>query len=60
MLREGPEVGGISVDHHHIKLCQLADDMTLFLGMTQAVIASVHILEKFYRYAGIRLNKSKT
>ena len=42
MLWEAPEVGGISVDHD-IKLCQLAGDMTLFWGSTQAVIASVHI-----------------
>ena len=60
MLREAPEVGGISIDHHHIKLCQLADDMTLFWGSTQAVIASVHIFEEFYRYAGLKLNKNKT
>ena len=58
MLRVAPEVRGISVDHHHIKLCQLADDMTLFLGSTQAVIASVHIFEEFYRYAGLKLNKN--
>ena len=54
------EVHGISVDHHYIKLCQLAGDMTLFLGSTQAVIASVHIFEEFYRYAGLKLNKNKT
>ena len=34
--------------------------MSLFLGSTQAVIASVHIFEEFYRYAGLKLNKSKT
>ena len=34
--------------------------MTLFLGSTQAVIASVHIFEEFYRYAGLKLNKNKT
>ena len=56
MLREAPEVGGISVDHQHIKLCQLADDMTLFWGSTQAVIASVHTFEELYRYAAQKQN----
>ena len=60
ILWEAPKVGGISVDHHLIKLCQLADDMTLFLESTQAVIASVHIFEEFYHYAGLKLNKNKT
>ena len=60
MLREAPEVGGISVNHPHIKLCQLADDMTLFWGSTEAVIASVYIFEESYCYTGIRLDKGKT
>ena len=60
MLREAPEVGGISVNHPYIKLCQLADDLTLFWGSTEAVIASVHIFEVSYCYTGLRLNKGKT
>ena len=37
-----------------------ADDMTLFLGSTQAVISSVHIFEEFHHYPGLMLNMSPT
>ena len=59
ILWEAPEVGGISVDYHHIKLklCQLADNMTLILGSTHAVIVSVHMFEECYHYTGLKVKE---
>ena len=45
---------------NNIKLCQLADDMTLFLKETKSVNFAIKAFEEFYRYAGLKLNKSKT
>ena len=43
-----------------IKLCQFADDMTLFLEDNASVDQTIQVFEEFYRYAGLKLNKSKT
>ena len=48
------------MDHICIKLCQLADDMTLFLRDNSSVYEAIQVFEEFYRYAGLKLNKSKT
>ena len=57
-LRQSQNVTGINVNGSMTKLCQLADDMTLFL--TDSVRNTVNIFEEFYRYAGLKLNKTKT
>ena len=43
-----------------IKLCQLTDDMSLFLTDSDSVRNTVNIFEEFYGYAGLKLNKTKT
>ena len=43
-----------------IKLFQLADDMTVFLTDSDSVRNAVNTFEEFYRYAGLKLNKTKT
>ena len=53
-------IKGIVVNHSCIKLCQLADDMTLFLRDNSSVNEAIQVFEEFYRYAGLKLNKSKT
>ena len=42
------------------KLCQFADDKTLFLSDNPSVYDVIQVFEEFYRYAGLKLNKSKT
>ena len=59
-LRQSENVRGINVNGSMIKLCQLADDMTLFLTDSDSVRNAVNIFEEFYRYAGLKLNKTKT
>ena len=53
-------IKGIIMNHICIKLCQLADDMTLFLRDNSSVYEAIQVFEEFYRYAGLKLNKSKT
>ena len=53
-------IKGITVNGISIKLCQLADYMTLFLSNDSSVCHALQIFEEFYRYAGLKLNKSKT
>ena len=48
------------MNHICIKLCQLADDMKLFLRDNSSVNETIEVFEEFYRYAGPKLNKSKT
>ena len=60
ILRSSAFVKGINIDNTCIKLCQLADDMTLFLRDNKSVRSAIQIFEEFYRYAGLKLNKNKT
>ena len=60
ILRSLGTIKGIMVSNTCIKLCQLADDMTLFLSDNSSVYETIQTFEEFYRYAGLKLNKSKT
>ena len=60
VLRSSDKVEGININGKEIKLCEMADDLTLFLLNTPSVLKAVEIFEEFYRYAGLKLNKSKT
>ena len=60
IIRNTAEIQGLVVSDKCIKLCQLADDMTLFLTDMNSVKGSLQLFEEFYRYAGLRLNKKKT
>ena len=60
IIKNTDSIKGITVNGISIKLCQLADDMTLFLSNDSSVSHALQIFEEFYRYAGLKLNKSKT
>ena len=60
VIRESKEIKGIHINNIEIKLCQLADDTSLFLRDVESVKLSLNLLEEFYRYAGLKINKSKT
>ena len=59
-LRSCENVRGIKVKKTEIKLCQFADDMTLFVSDMQSVEKALALFEEFHQYAGLKLNKSKT
>ena len=60
VIRGAEKVKGISLSNIHLKLCQLADDMTLSLSSVQSVKYALNLFEEFYRYAGLKLNMKKT
>ena len=60
VIRNSSKIHGFTVNEKCIKLCQLADDMTLFLTDMVSVKKSLQLFEEFYRYAGLKLNKKKT
>ena len=60
VLKQSKQVSGIRVEDQDIKLCQLADDMTLFLLDINSVQHAITLFEEFYRYSGLKLNKGKT
>ena len=60
ILRDLGSVRGITVNDTCMKLYQLADDMTLFLQDNKSVRIAIQTFDEFYRYAVLKLSKSKT
>ena len=60
IIRNSSEIHGLTVNEKCIKLCQLTDDMTLFLTDMASVKKSLKLFEEFYRYAELKLNKNKS
>ena len=60
ILRNLDCIHGINIKDTCIKLCQLADDMTLFVEDIDSICHAFSVFEEFYRYAGLKLNKAKT
>ena len=60
LIRKSNDVKGIVVKGEVIKLCQLADDTTLFLTDQQSVKSALEIFDDFHKYSGLKLNKPKT
>ena len=60
LIRKSKGVHGIYVNEQVINLCQLADDTTLFLSDPLSVKTALDIFDTFYKYSGLKLNKSKT
>ena len=54
VLRSSDKTDSIKINGKSIKLCQLADDLTLYLSSTESVSNATAIFEEFYRYAGLK------
>ena len=63
-IRNSTQINGISVKTSNsikqLKLTQLADDTTIFLGAKHEVEISLHIIEIFGKHSGLQLNRNKT
>ena len=63
-IRSLQNIQGIEVKSqtttHFIKICQLADDTTLFLKDENDIIESLRIVDEFGMFSGLKLNRSKT
>ena len=62
IIHKSSDVHGLTVNRKLIKLCQLADDMGLFLTdmISVKIFTASLLLEEFSRYAGRKLNKDNT
>ena len=61
-VRNADIVQGISIGNPHkvVKISQLADDLTLFMGNPKSAQTALQLIDDFGDKAGVRLNKSKT
>ena len=63
-IRNSTTIEGIQVasenGENNIKICQLADDTTLFLKNENAVRSSLTIIHDFGNHSGLKLNINKT
>ena len=63
-LRETKHIRGIEIKLNSItgnlKICQLADDTTLFLKTKHEITIAMNIIEEFGNLSGLKLNKNKT
>lgn len=59
-IRSDPTLLGISVGDEVFKICQLADDTTLFIKDLDSLGNAFKVLERFSQISGLKLNKKKT
>ena len=59
-IRSNCHIEGIAVNNEIFKICQLADDTTLFLKNNKSLEYALNTLDKFYECTGLKLNRSKT
>lgn len=59
-IRSDDDIHGIAIDETVLKISQLADDTTLFVGDANSLTQSFHVLDRFSKISGLLLNKRKT
>ena len=61
-IRNDNNIHGIEIGHlnKEIKICQLADDMTLFMNNINSGNVAIQLIDEFGGKAGVILNKQKT
>ena len=59
-IKNSPDIVGISVGNHEVKISQLADDTTLFLRDVSSLKNALDFLDTFRKSSGLKLNKGKT
>ena len=63
-IRNNTQINGISVKLSNsikqLKITQLADDTTIFLGAKHEVETALQIIETFGKHSGLQLNRNKT
>ena len=59
-IRESKHINGIKHSCDEFKICQLADDTTLFISDIKSITYSVELLNKFATYSGLKINLEKS
>ena len=61
MMVTNNQIKGITVENHHYKITQFADDTTIFLdGSQDSLVAALNTLEIFGNLSGLKVNTEKT
>ena len=61
LIRNSINIKGFNVKEIEIKLCQLADDTTLFFTDNNYFVKlALELFDEFYRYAGLKINNRMT
>ena len=58
-IRENRQIQGIKLDTSNIKICQYADDATVFLKNENELSSCIEVINNFGKASGMKLNKSK-
>jgi hypothetical protein len=59
-IRNNKGISGIKIGDSEVKVVQMADDTTSFLKDVKSLEETLNTLEKFHKYAGLKLNETKT
>ena len=59
-IRNDRSIQGIKIGNDEVKVIQMADDTTTFLHDVQSLKVLVDMLDNFHKYAGLRLNQTKS
>lgn len=60
MVRQSPNIRGISLTHRQIKISQYADDATFFIRDFTALQDLIHLLRVFATFSGLQINYHKS
>ena len=59
-IRNNKNIKGIKIEKKIFKICQLADDTTLFTNDIKSVVSAIEILKQFQNRSGVKINMEKT
>ena len=59
-IRNDEKVCGIKFRNIEYKICQLADDTTIFVKDTDSIIQLLSVMKKFQNCSGLKINVEKT
>ena len=60
LIRYSDNIEGIKINKEVFKICQLADDTTLFVKNLDSVCHAVSILNEFQTHSGLKINLEKS
>ena len=59
-IKNREKIQGIMVGDTEYKICQMADDTTLFVKSTESLIMAIQVFQEFELVSGLTLNLDKT
>ena len=60
VIRNKKLINGINIENKEYKICQLADDTTIFVRDIESVVHLITFLKNFYNCSGLKINLEKS